>query len=105
MLKQFTAISLLFNLVALSLPSGPSLSNIDSWLPINYEKGEHSSLPPVSGSWKDANTEIFVGISHYRDMRCSVTLKNLFSKAKYPDRIKIGSFLMFKIWFSEFNFL
>jgi hypothetical protein len=90
MLKQVTAISLLFNLLALSLPSGPSLNNVDSWLPVKFEKGDHFPLPPVSGSWKDANTEIFVGISHYRDIRCSATLANLFSKAKFPDRIKVG---------------
>lgn len=49
------------------------------------------SHPPVpSTSWRSSATEIFVGIVHYRDSRCGMTLKNLFSKAKYPGRIRVG---------------
>jgi hypothetical protein len=47
-------------------------------------------LPPVSDSWKDPTSQIFIGISHYRDSRCATTVNNLLSKAKYPERIHIG---------------
>lgn len=47
-------------------------------------------LPKPSDSWKSPSTEIFVGISHYRDGRCSETLKNLFEKAKNPERVHVG---------------
>ena len=68
----------------------PSIWNGESYVPVTYEQSEAKPVPPVSQSWKDPNTEIFIGISHYRDSRCADTLKNLFSKAKFPDRLKIG---------------
>jgi len=49
------------------------------------------SHPPLpSNSWLSPTAEIYVGIVHYRDNRCALTLKNLFSKAKYPARISVG---------------
>jgi hypothetical protein len=63
------------------------------------QKGEWEDInaPPISGrmpspgySWKSSSTEIFVGISHYRDARCSETLANLFQKAAFPDRVHVG---------------
>ncbi len=48
-------------------------------------------LPPISNSWKDPNVEIYVSIVSFRDSeRCANTLKDLFAKAKYPDRIRVG---------------
>ena len=55
-----------------------------------YYLVSQGSLPPVSQSWKDPNTQIFVGVSHYRDNRCSKTVQNIFSKAKYPARVFVG---------------
>ncbi len=37
-----------------------------------------------------SDTPLFIGISAFRDKRCSWTLYNLFTKAKYPDRLSIG---------------
>ncbi len=91
MMKQVAAI-LFFSSSLYALPTEPSINNIDSWVPVKYEKGDVKPLPPVSESWKDPNTEIFIGISHYRDSRCASTVNNIISKSKYPDRIKIGEF-------------
>ena len=46
--------------------------------------------PKASSSWKDPDTQIFVSIVEYRDSRCPVTLKNLFTKAKNPNRLVVG---------------
>jgi len=47
-------------------------------------------LKPISNNWKDPNTQIFVGVSHFRDIRCANTLDNIFKKAKYPERVFVG---------------
>ncbi len=47
-------------------------------------------MPLPDDSWKSSSADIFVGISHYRDARCSETLTNLFQKAAFPDRIHVG---------------
>lgn len=44
----------------------------------------------MSTIWSDKDTQIFVGMVHYRDTRCSNTLENIFKKAKYPDRVFVG---------------
>lgn len=46
--------------------------------------------PPVSDSWKKANTSIFLTMASFRDKLCPVTLFNAFTKAKYPERLTIG---------------
>eukprot|EP01036_Dinobryon_divergens_P029870 gene29870-39036_t len=57
---------------------------------LNSQHVAQGYLPPISESWKDPNTQIFVGVSHYRDNRCSKTVQNIFTKAKYPARIFVG---------------
>ncbi len=72
----------------------PALFNSEEWLALSSEEDKKNSgmplPPPPSDSWKDPETRIFVGISSFRDNRCPLTLKNLFSKAKYPKRIFVG---------------
>ena len=46
--------------------------------------------PKATTTWRDPDAEIFVSIVEYRDSRCPLTLKNLFSKAENPKRIFIG---------------
>lgn len=75
---------------ALDIPETPGIYNFDSWVPVRNERLEPLPLAPISSSWQDPNAEIFVGISHYRDSRCADTLTNIFKKAKYPDRVKVG---------------
>jgi hypothetical protein len=72
-------------------PTSPSIFNTEHWVPLQYVSGPSKPMPPVSESWKDNGAEIFVGLVHYRDRRCSDTLMNLFGKAKYPDRIHVGT--------------
>jgi hypothetical protein len=53
---------------------------------------EKNTLPsPKTYPNQKSNAQIFIAIASFRDNRCSVTLKNLFSKAKYPERINIGN--------------
>lgn len=87
------AVDFKFNLIsnyAEAQNDGPALSNTETWIPIVKDNSAGKPLPPMSNSWKDPNTAIFVGISHYRDQRCAVTLKNIYSKAKNPLRIYVG---------------
>jgi hypothetical protein len=49
-----------------------------------------SNLPKQIIPTKSSDSTIFVGISHYRDGRCAETLKNLYSKAKFPGRVHVG---------------
>lgn len=72
--------------------SSPSIYNSEDWVNFtpNYDASDQRPPPPVSGSWRDSNTKIFIGISEFRDNRCAVTLQNIFSKAKNPYRIHVG---------------
>lgn len=88
----------------LDVPDTPSIYNFNSWVPVKNEHLEPLPLPPVSSSWQDPNAEIFVGVSHYRDSRCTDTLNNIFKKAKFPDRIKVGKWFEFDVFsFDLFN--
>ena len=51
---------------------------------------EYNRPPKALDSWKNPDAEIFVSIVEYRDSRCPVTLKNLFTKAYNPKRIYVG---------------
>lgn len=59
------------------------------WVPFVESTGP-KPIPPVSDSWRHADTTLFVSIASFRDKLCPRTLFNMFSKAKYPDRIRIG---------------
>lgn len=48
------------------------------------------SQPKVKQSFLRDST-IFVSIQHYRDARCATTIDSLLKRAKYPDRIHIGT--------------
>lgn len=72
--------------------------NGESWVPIptNRVLGDaQGQLPirPSSSLWESPSTLIFVGLVDYRDPRCATTIDYLFSRAKYPDRIRIGKCL------------
>ena len=71
----------------------PAVFNSDEWVLVQAEAAGSvlSDLPPkASTTWKDPDAEIFVSIVEYRDSRCPLTLKNLFSNAENPKRIYIG---------------
>lgn len=69
-----------------------SIFNTETWIsiPDEIQNFKEYSAPPVSDTWKSNDTEIFVAIASFRDKRCALTLKNLFTKAKYPARLIIG---------------
>ena len=71
--------------------AGPAIFNeqTEGWEPLKLTV-QSDYMPKPTNSWKEAGTDIFVGISHYRDARCSETLKNLFTKAEFPDRVYVG---------------
>lgn len=76
-------------------PSAPSIYTFDNWRELKHTDkptNTDADVPhlPVSESWKDPTAEIFVGIVSYRDRRCSQTLANLFDKAEFPDRVRVG---------------
>ena len=77
-----------------SLPSTPSLqSNRNEWVDVTSDYqfvNSQRPMSPISNSYQDPETLIFVGISTFRDSRCTTTIENLFHKAKNPDRIRIG---------------
>lgn len=78
-------------------PSDPSIFTFDNWRVLTHTDqptyaDADAPVPPVSESWKDPTAEIFVGIVSYRDRRCSQTLANLFDKAEFPDRVRVGKF-------------
>ncbi|KAM3573901.1 hypothetical protein VYU27_004170 [Nannochloropsis oceanica] len=70
----------------------PMVYDGGSWhdLDENMVPGESQPYPPVSDSWQQPETSIHVQISSFRDHRCPKTLYNLFTKAKYPDRVHAG---------------
>lgn len=78
-----------------SPPSNPAIYTFDNWRILSHtDQPTYADadvpVPPVSESWKDPTAEIFVGIVSYRDRRCSQTLANLFDKAEFPDRVRVG---------------
>ncbi|RYH19118.1 hypothetical protein EON65_26500 [archaeon] len=93
-------LGLSFSLIATNVLGSPALKLPDAVIPITRNK-DHSHvssdlstapMPPNSDSWKDPDSLIFVGIASYRDQRCATTLANLFTKAQYPDRLRIGQY-------------
>ena len=71
-----------------------AIFNSEKWSLVNTEADalidEYHRPPKASNSWKNPDAEIFVSIVEYRDSRCPVTLKNLFTKAYNPKRIYVG---------------
>ena len=68
--------------------------NGEKWIEILKDKETSPEvsvpLPPLGTASDDGISEIFIGILNFRDPRCGDTLRNLFTKAKYPDRVRIG---------------
>eukprot|EP01031_Cornospumella_fuschlensis_P026623 gene26623-32172_t len=97
MLLPIHALCFSLSLIAADVLSGPALKLPDIVVPIAgnlvskiSEDVPNSPMPPLTDSWNDPDTLIFVGIASYRDQRCATTLANLFTKAQYPERLRIG---------------
>lgn len=75
------------------LLDGQAINNLENWIKLSGKQEQQQNdvpLAPVTDSWNSPDTDIFVSIVHFRDARCPVTLNNIFSKAKYPNRVKVG---------------
>jgi hypothetical protein len=72
------------------------LFNRETWLPLENapvltRADGKTPMPPVlSGQDASASSQIFVAVVSYRDDQCGVTIKNIFSNARHPDRIVVG---------------
>lgn len=64
--------------------------NSEEWIPLQNESAESRKPPKASRTWEDPDAEIFLSIAEYRDSRCPLTLKNMFTKAKNPKRLYVG---------------
>jgi Glycosyltransferase (GlcNAc) len=78
-----------------------AIFNSEKWSLVNTEADaaldEKHRPPKASESWKNPDAEIFVSIVEYRDSRCPVTLKNLFTKAYNPKRIFVGEICLIQV--------
>lgn len=94
-LLQLCVQDVLSSELSMDPPSSPSIYTFDNWRELKHtDQATYADssvpLPPVSNSWQDPSAEIFVGVVSYRDARCATTISNIFSKAEFPDRIRIG---------------
>lgn len=67
-------------------------SRVQSMYGYAYEGKESDPDPefPIEEEDSQLQETIFVAISSYRDSRCPHTVKSIFSRAKYPERIRVG---------------
>ena len=71
--------------------SSPMIEEGSRWVEFKDNGGSQRDPPrPLSSSWQDKDTTIFVGIASFRDKRCSDTLKALYANADNPERIFAG---------------
>ena len=73
--------------------AGPAVFNGEEWLSVaeGLSIGNTMRPPdPFISSVKESTSEIFVGLLHFRDPRCGATLHDLFAKAEFPERVRIG---------------
>ena len=73
----------------------PAVFDGNAWFSLSDEAlrpdENRRPLPPISESWRDPAAEIYVSLAAFRDSkRCAATLKDLFSKASHPDRVRVG---------------
>ncbi len=64
------------------------MHNGDNWIDVDHQ--QFQTMAPISTSFNEVSTEIFVSLASFRDARCALTLKNIFTKAKNPKRIRVG---------------
>ena len=87
---KWLVIILLFALINVSSAfKTPDLFNGEEWVRLGDSVDANLPSPRIYKG-QDELASIFVGVASYRDERCPVTLKNLFTKAAFPDRIVVG---------------
>ena len=93
-LWKFAGIDWQHNLVSLDAKEGRWNVNIDKdtsekVVELLSPETSNAEAPPVV-AMRSKRPKIFVNIASYRDPECQWTIKDLYEKAKYPDRINIG---------------
>lgn len=71
-------------------PNGGMVWDGNGWIALVDDDSDPEPYPPKTDSWKHSDTTMFIGVSSFRDKRCPNTLKNYFTKAKYPERLTVG---------------
>ena len=56
----------------------------------SYNLTHRPVLKSRYSGWRDPSIELYISISSFRDPLCPITLKNLFTKATYPERVFPG---------------
>ena len=72
------------------VPNGAMVWDGNGWMALVDDPSAPLPPPPKTESWKRKDTQLFVGVSSFRDKRCPQTLVNYFTKAKYPARVTVG---------------
>lgn len=72
------------------VPNGGKVWDGNGWNALVDDDTRPKPFPPHSESWQDPNATIFIGVSAFRDKRCPTTLYNYISKAKHPQRLRVG---------------
>lgn len=72
------------------VPNGAMVWDGNGWLALVDDPSSPPPPPPKTDSWKSWDTQLFVGVSSFRDKRCPQTLMNYFTKAKYPSRVTVA---------------
>lgn len=69
---------------------GVKIASESGWDDFTVANSFTPPTAPISESWKDPTSKIYVSVSSFRDYRCPYTLNNLFSKAEFPERLHVG---------------
>lgn len=65
----------------------------NTWKQIDFQKtyvDGPQPMPPVDDRWKSNEATITILIAALREVRCATTLKDMFSNASYPYRLRVG---------------
>jgi len=83
-------VGLCFLLMCSHVHGGESLFDMGGWNDVSTDISNPKPYPPKSDSWKQPETPFLITLASYRDDLCGITIKRIFDKAKYPDRVRIG---------------
>lgn len=67
-----------------------AIFNSDEWISIDSSIKINSFPSQITYANQENTGEIFILIASFRDSRCSTTIRNIFTKAQYPNRIRVG---------------
>lgn len=86
----FVAICLSVFVAPVLILGSAAIFNSDEWISIDLSVKENALPSPIIYTNQESKGEIFILIASFRDSRCATTLRNIFTKAQYPNRIRVG---------------